>query len=59
MGLVDYLNVNEENDSHIAMYESGTEAETTYLEIEPFTFLGVRAGLIPYPHHNQSPGNTY
>ena len=34
-------------------------AETTHLEIEPFTLLGVCAGLIPYPHHNQSPRNTY
>ena len=29
------------------------------MEIEPFTLLGVCAGLIPYPHHNQSPRNTY
>ena len=33
--------------------------ETTHLEIEPFTILGVCAGLVPYPHHNQSPRNTY
>ena len=34
-------------------------ATTTHLEIEPFTLLGAVAGLIPYPHHNQSPRNTY
>ena len=36
-----------------------TFRQTTHLEIEPFTILGVCAGLIPYPHHNQSPRNTY
>lgn len=58
-GLVEYLDVNEENDSNIAMYESDINASTTHLEIEPFTILGAVAGLIPYPHHNQSPRNTY
>ncbi|KAH8027357.1 hypothetical protein HPB51_004709 [Rhipicephalus microplus] len=32
---------------------------TTHLEIEAFSLLGVCAGIIPYPHHNQSPRNTY
>ena len=58
-GLVEYLDVNEENDSTIAMYESDINIGTTHLEIEPFTILGAVAGLIPYPHHNQSPRNTY
>ena len=54
-GLVDYLDVNEENDSNIAVYESNINAETICLEIEPFTLRGGCAGLIPFPHHNQSP----
>eukprot|EP00906_Rhabdomonas_costata_P033239 RCo046839 len=58
-GTVEYLDVNEENDSLIALRESELQPETTHLEIEPFTLLGVVAGLIPYPHHNQSPRNTY
>merc|ERR1719192_130894 len=58
-GLIEYLDVNEENDSYIAMYERDIGEETTHLEIEPFTLLGAVAGLIPYPHHNQSPRNTY
>ncbi|XP_054633252.1 DNA-directed RNA polymerase III subunit RPC2 isoform X4 [Dunckerocampus dactyliophorus] len=58
-GLVEYLDVNEENDCQIALYEHMINKDTTHLEIEPFTLLGVCAGLIPYPHHNQSPRNTY
>jgi len=58
-GLIEYLDVNEENDSNIALYEADIVDATTHLEIEPFTLLGVCAGLIPYPHHNQSPRNTY
>ena len=58
-GYVEYLDVNEENDSNIAIHESDIGDSTTHLEIEPFTILGAVAGLIPYPHHNQSPRNTY
>ena len=58
-GLIEYLDVNEENDSYIAFNESHIKEGITHLEIEPFTLLGVCAGLVPYPHHNQSPRNTY
>ncbi|KAL3881750.1 hypothetical protein ACJMK2_028145, partial [Sinanodonta woodiana] len=58
-GMVEYLDVNEENDCTISLNEENITRDTTHLEIEPFTILGVCAGLIPYPHHNQSPRNTY
>lgn len=58
-GLVEYLDCNEENDTLIALYENEITKLHTHLEIEPFTILGAVAGLIPYPHHNQSPRNTY
>jgi DNA-directed RNA polymerase III subunit RPC2 len=37
--------------------EDDDNPNTTHLEIAPFTILGAIAGLIPYPHHNQSPRN--
>ncbi|KAK3320877.1 hypothetical protein B0T19DRAFT_251711 [Cercophora scortea] len=58
-GIVEYLDVNEENDTLVALYETDIRQSTTHLEIEPFTILGAVAGLIPFPHHNQSPRNTY
>ncbi|XP_072377119.1 DNA-directed RNA polymerase III subunit RPC2 [Diabrotica undecimpunctata] len=58
-GLIEFLDVNEENDSYIACYEKDITLQTTHLEIATFTLLGVCAGLVPYPHHNQSPRNTY
>jgi len=69
-GLIEFLDVNEENNSYIALYEkdirpfntstiAGENNRTTHLEIEPFTILGVCVGLVAFPHHNQSPRNTY
>lgn len=56
---MEYVDVNEESDANIATYEHDILPQvTTHLEIEPFTILGAVAGLIPYPHHNQSPRNT-
>ncbi|KAJ3187007.1 DNA-directed RNA polymerase III core subunit ret1 [Gaertneriomyces sp. JEL0708] len=80
-GKIEYLDVNEETDADIAMYDQDVyylpnntfgklaalgkaedplaKPNSTHLEIAPFTVLGAVAGLIPYPHHNQSPRNTY
>ena len=62
-GIIEYLDVNEENSAEIAISEAELRgkrgAAYTHLEIDPLTILGVCAGLIPYPHHNQSPRNTY
>lgn len=68
--VVEYIDVNEENNCLIAVTEreldlarkNGLKDDKmpfTHLEIDPMSLLGVVAGLIPYPHHNQSPRNTY
>jgi len=58
-GVVEYVDVNEENNCFIAVTEKDLCPTHTHLEIDPLTLLGVVAGLIPFPHHNQSPRNTY
>ena len=62
-GIMEYIDVNEENNCFIAVTErdliSHKDMKYTHLEIDPLTLLGVVAGLIPGPHHNQSPRNTY
>ena len=62
-GIIEYLDVNEENSAEIAVSDADLRGERrsqyTHMEIDPLTILGVCAGLIPYPHHNQSPRNTY
>ncbi|EKU19986.1 DNA-directed RNA polymerase III subunit RPC2 [Nannochloropsis gaditana CCMP526] len=58
-GVVEYVDVNEENNCLIALAQTQLTVKHTHMEIDPLTVLGVVAGLIPYPHHNQSPRNTY
>ena len=58
-GAVEYVDVNEENNILVALRDADITAATTHVEVDPMTILGVVTGLIPYPHHNQSPRNTY
>jgi DNA-directed RNA polymerase III subunit RPC2 len=52
MGLIEYIDVNEEDNSLIAIKPEEINEKTTHLEIDPLTLLGVVSGVIPYPHHN-------
>ncbi|ELA40928.1 uncharacterized protein VICG_02017 [Vittaforma corneae ATCC 50505] len=58
-GKIEYLDINEENNCMIAFTASEINENTTHLEISEFAILGYIAGLVPFPHHNQSPRNTY
>lgn len=57
--VLEWVDVNEENNLLIALSEERIEPATTHLEIDPLALLGVVAGLIAFPNHNQSPRNTY
>ena len=59
-GVIEYIDVNEQHDTLIAFDESQLPLDDfTHLEIDNAQILGVCAGVIPCPHHNQSPRNTY
>jgi DNA-directed RNA polymerase III subunit RPC2 len=49
----------QENNCLVALRDSDIGPHHTHVEVDPMTILGVVTGLIPYPHHNQSPRNTY
>jgi DNA-directed RNA polymerase beta subunit len=57
------VDVNEENNCLIALAEKELTHQWrrpyTHIEIESYAILGICAGIIPYPNHNQSPRNTY
>ncbi len=58
-GIIEYLDAEEEENTLISMKLEEITEETTHLEIEPSTILGITAAIIPFPEHNQSPRNTY
>mmetsp|Transcript_19365 Transcript_19365/g.63113 ORF Transcript_19365/g.63113 Transcript_19365/m.63113 type:complete len:1117 (+) Transcript_19365:98-3448(+) len=59
VGIIEYVDVNEENNCFIALDERELTPRHTHVEIDPVTILGIVSGLVAFPHHNQSPRNTY
>ena len=58
---IEYIDPYETNNCIIAMNnkELYKNENYTHIEIHPSLILGALASCIPFPHHNQSPRNTY
>jgi len=59
MGVIEFLDAEEEENALIALRPEDVTREHTHLEICPYAMLGAVVSIIPYAEHNQSPRNIY
>jgi len=58
-GIVEYLDVEEEENAYIAITPEEITKEHTHVEIDPITILGISAALIPYLEYNRGDRINY
>ena len=58
MGIVEYLDAQEEENALVAAKESNITKDHTHMDVDSSNLFGVVAGALPYPEHNSSPRIT-
>lgn len=58
MGIIEYLDAQEEENSLIAAKEANITKDHTHMDVDSSNLFGVVAGALPYPEHNSSPRIT-
>jgi DNA-directed RNA polymerase subunit B' len=58
MGIIEYLDAQEEENTLICIKEKDLTPEHTHLEADASNLFGVVAGVLPYPEHNSGPRIT-
>ena len=56
-GCIEYIDPYEHNECLVANVPEYITPETTHMEVHPSSIMGIIAGSIPFPNHNQSPRN--
>ena len=58
LGVIEFIDAEEEENSYIAMGLNDLNYYHTHLEINPATIFGICLGIIPFSNHNLSSRNT-
>ncbi|MEM4196876.1 MAG: DNA-directed RNA polymerase subunit B [Candidatus Anstonellaceae archaeon] len=58
MGVIEYLDADEEEHALIATTPQEITEKTTHLEIEPVTITGITVSILPFVEYNSSPRIT-
>ncbi|MBD3398255.1 DNA-directed RNA polymerase subunit B [Candidatus Micrarchaeota archaeon] len=58
MGVIEYLDAEEEENALIALTEEEITPEHTHFEVLSSTIFGVTSSVLPYPEHNSAPRIT-